>query len=160
MPRPYKKLSGSFGQTDSVPRSCYQITIPAEHARTNKLAPTLRKRAGKISARSRLRITLRAGRMSASAHRYCLGMDATVETQSQTGWQHELYDLLRENGITQIAYVPDAGHSILIDRSLADPSVHSIALTTEEEGVALIAGADLGGTRAVLLMQSSGVGNC
>jgi len=94
------------------------------------------------------------------AHLYCLGMDAAVETQSQTGWQHELYDLLRENGITQIAYVPDAGHSILIDRSLADPSVHSIALTTEEEGVALIAGADLGGTRAVLLMQSSGVGNC
>src|SRR5207244_11114675 len=44
--------------------------------------------------------------------------------------------------------------------SLADPGVHSIPLTTEEEGVALIAGADLGGERAVLLMQSSGVGNC
>jgi len=56
--------------------------------------------------------------------------------------------------------VPDAGHRILIDRSLADPQVHSIALTTEEEGVALAAGADLGGKRAVLLMQSSGVGNC
>ena len=56
--------------------------------------------------------------------------------------------------------MPDAGHSILIDRSLADPDVHSIALTTEEEGVALIAGADLGGARGVLLMQSSGVGNC
>jgi sulfopyruvate decarboxylase alpha subunit len=89
-----------------------------------------------------------------------LGMDATVESKAKTGWQHDLYDLLRENGITQIAYVPDAGHSILIDRSLADPDVHSIALTTEEEGVALIAGADLGGQRAVLLMQSSGVGNC
>ena len=56
--------------------------------------------------------------------------------------------------------MPDAGHSVLIDRSLADPDVQSIALTTEEEGVALIAGADLGGARAVLLMQSSGVGNC
>ena len=87
-------------------------------------------------------------------------MDAAVEAQSRTGWQHELYDLLRENGITQIAYVPDAGHSVLIDRSLADPGVHAIALTTEEEGVALAAGADLGGHRAVLLMQSSGVGNC
>ena len=49
---------------------------------------------------------------------------------------------------------------IMIDRSLADPGVRSIPLTTEEEGVALIAGADLGGERAVLLMQSSGVGNC
>src|SRR5436189_4989080 len=76
------------------------------------------------------------------------------------GWKYELYDLLRAQDVTQFAYVPDAGHSILIDRSLADPGVHSIPLTTEEEGVALIAGADLGGQRAVLLMQSSGVGNC
>ena len=87
-------------------------------------------------------------------------MDATVETKARTGWQHDLYDLLRRHGITQFGYVPDAGHSILIDRSLADPEVYSIGLTTEEEGVALIAGADLGGARAVLLMQSSGVGNC
>ena len=56
--------------------------------------------------------------------------------------------------------MPDAGHKVLIDRSLADNDVHSIPLTTEEEGVALAAGADLGGQRAVLLMQSSGVGNC
>src|SRR5881275_840549 len=75
-------------------------------------------------------------------------------------WQDELYDLLRRNRVTQFAYVPDAGHKILIDRSLADPDVHSVALTTEEEGVALLAGADLGGERGVLLMQSSGVGNC
>jgi sulfopyruvate decarboxylase alpha subunit len=77
-----------------------------------------------------------------------------------TRWQDELYDLLRHKGITQFAYVPDAGHSILIERALADNEVRAIPLTTEEEGVALIAGADLGGARAVLLMQSSGVGNC
>src|SRR5947209_8752436 len=75
-------------------------------------------------------------------------------------WQDELYDLLRRNNVTQFAYVPDAGHGILIDRSLADPGVYSVALTTEEEGVALMAGADLGGARGVLLMQSSGAGNC
>ena len=33
-------------------------------------------------------------------------------------WQDELYDLLRRNGVSQFAYVPDAGHRILIDRSL------------------------------------------
>src|SRR5262249_7753309 len=38
--------------------------------------------------------------------------------------------------------------------------VVSTVLTTEEEGVALAAGAWLGGQRSVLLMQSSGVGNC
>ena len=75
-------------------------------------------------------------------------------------WQDELYDELRRSGITQFAYVPDAGHSILIDRSLADPEVHSVGLTSEQEGVALLAGADLAGARGVLLMQSSGTGNC
>jgi sulfopyruvate decarboxylase alpha subunit len=75
-------------------------------------------------------------------------------------WQDQIYGLLRRHSVTQFAYVPDAGHRILIDRSLADPAVKSVALTTEEEGVALLAGADLGGARGVLLMQSSGVGNC
>src|SRR5580658_5672010 len=81
-------------------------------------------------------------------------------TAKTTGWQDQLYDLLRQHQVTQFAYVPDAGHRILIDRSLADPGAHSVALTTEEEGVALLAGADLGGARGVLLMQSSGTGNC
>jgi sulfopyruvate decarboxylase alpha subunit len=76
------------------------------------------------------------------------------------GWQDQIFDLLLQHRVTQFAYVPDAGHKILIDRSLADPRVYSVALTTEEEGVALLAGADLGGARGVLLMQSSGVGNC
>ena len=80
--------------------------------------------------------------------------------ETEARWQDQVYDLLRRHDVTQFAYVPDAGHTILIDRSLADPGVHSVALTTEEEGVALLAGADLGGGRGVLLMQSSGVGNC
>jgi sulfopyruvate decarboxylase alpha subunit len=75
-------------------------------------------------------------------------------------WQDALYDLLRAHQVTQFAYVPDAGHSTLINRSLADPDAHSVPLTTEEEGIALAAGADLGGARAVLLTQSSGIGNC
>ena len=35
-----------------------------------------------------------------------------------------------------------------------------VVLTTEQEGVGLLAGAWLGGERGALLMQSSGVGNC
>ena len=83
-----------------------------------------------------------------------------AETGAAERWQDALYDALRKAGVTQFAYVPDAGHRVLIDLSLADPGAHSVALTTEEEGVALAAGADLGGARAVLLLQSSGVGNC
>jgi sulfopyruvate decarboxylase alpha subunit len=75
-------------------------------------------------------------------------------------WQDDLYEELKKANVRQFCYVPDAGHSILIERSLADPEVHSIGLTSEQEGVAMLAGADLGGARGVLLMQSSGVGNC
>jgi sulfopyruvate decarboxylase alpha subunit len=89
-------------------------------------------------------------------------MSAMAEAKAETDmrWQDQVYDLLRQHNVTQFAYVPDAGHRILIDRALADPDVQSVALTTEEEGVALLAGADLGGARGVLMMQSSGVGNC
>ncbi len=77
-----------------------------------------------------------------------------------TGWEETTYDLLRAGGVRQFAYVPDAGHDYLINRCIADSEVQAVALTTEEEGVALLAGAHLGGERGVLLMQSSGVGNC
>jgi sulfopyruvate decarboxylase alpha subunit len=75
-------------------------------------------------------------------------------------WPYELYKLLKDAGVTQFSYVPDAGHKVLINLSLADPDVHSIPLTSEEEGVAMAAGAHLGGQKHVLLMQSSGAGNC
>lgn len=68
--------------------------------------------------------------------------------------------MLKRGGTRQIAYVPDAGHSEIIRCAIADPDIEDIVLTTEEEGVALACGAWLGGQRAVLLMQSSGVGNC
>lgn len=79
---------------------------------------------------------------------------------AETSWQDDLYALLRAEGVSIFTYVPDAGHRVLIDRSLADPDATSIALTTEEEGVGILAGAHLGGARGVLLMQSSGLGNC
>ena len=75
-------------------------------------------------------------------------------------WPDRLFATLKRADIRQVGYVPDAGHARLIDRCRADPEIRDVALTTEEEGVALAAGAWLGGERAALLMQSSGVGNC
>jgi len=75
-------------------------------------------------------------------------------------WQKAVFNALKEGGIQQIAYVPDAGHSYAIRAAQADPDIVDTVLTTEEEGVALVSGAWLGGQRAALLMQSSGVGNC
>lgn len=75
-------------------------------------------------------------------------------------WPDQIYDLLKKHEIRQVALVPDAGHSRLIKRCLADNEIAVTTLTTEEEGVALLQGAWLGGQKGVLLMQSSGVGNC
>jgi sulfopyruvate decarboxylase alpha subunit len=75
-------------------------------------------------------------------------------------WPTALYRVLKEAEVRQMAYVPDAGHTALIDLFLGDAGVTSTVLTTEEEGIAIAAGAWLGGQRSVLLMQSSGVGNC
>jgi sulfopyruvate decarboxylase alpha subunit len=77
-----------------------------------------------------------------------------------TDWPDRLFDTLKRAGIAQVGYVPDAGHARLIERCRADAQIRDIVLTTEEEGVALAAGAWLGGQRCALLMQSSGVGNC
>jgi sulfopyruvate decarboxylase alpha subunit len=75
-------------------------------------------------------------------------------------WPQETYRALRAAGVRLVGYVPDAGHKRLIELCHADSAVRAVTLTTEEEGIALAAGAWLGGSRSVLLMQSSGVGNC
>lgn len=75
-------------------------------------------------------------------------------------WQEKVFKVLKEGGIQQVSYVPDAGHAHVIRRVNEDPAMRAIVLTTEEEGVAVAGGAWLGGQRHALLMQSSGVGNC
>jgi sulfopyruvate decarboxylase alpha subunit len=75
-------------------------------------------------------------------------------------WPDRVHALLKAHDIRQVALVPDAGHSRLIRRCEADNDMRVVSLTTEEEGVAVLAGAWLGGQKGVLLMQSSGVGNC
>lgn len=75
-------------------------------------------------------------------------------------WSRQLFDLLVAQGVSLFGYVPDAGNKALIQLVDEHNETRSVMLTTEEEGVALCAGADLVGARAVLCMQSSGVGNC
>lgn len=82
------------------------------------------------------------------------------ESVSSISWPEDIHRTLCEMNVRQVGYVPDSGHARLIHLVRADRSMRAIPLTTEEEGVALAAGAWLGGERSVLLMQSSGVGNC
>ena len=46
-----------------------------------------------------------------------------------------------------VGFVPDGGHKRLIELCLADKSMRTVVLTTEEEGIGLAAGAWLGGAR-------------
>jgi len=77
-----------------------------------------------------------------------------------TDWADGVHALFTTHHIDLISFVPDGGHKRLIELCQADTAMHTVTLTTEEEGIALAAGAFLGGRRAALLMQSSGVGNC
>ena len=75
-------------------------------------------------------------------------------------WSTIIFDQLVEAGVSLFAYVPDFGNAKIIDMSDEHNATRSVLLTSEEEGVAICAGADLVGERAVVCMQSSGVGNC
>jgi sulfopyruvate decarboxylase alpha subunit len=79
---------------------------------------------------------------------------------AKLAWSDEVHGILREQGMRQIAYVPDTGLKHLIELINRDKKMRAVPLTTEEEGIALATGAWLAGDKSTLLLQSSGVGNC
>ncbi len=88
------------------------------------------------------------------------GAGKRVAPSAGPNWPNQIFQKLREAGINQVVYVPDAGHARLIELCHQSNDLKCTVLTTEEEGIGILAGAWLGGERGVLLMQSSGVGNC
>jgi sulfopyruvate decarboxylase alpha subunit len=92
---------------------------------------------------------------------YCAKDRSLAEPTASAGdWREDVFAALKAADIRQVGYVPDAGHARLIELCRTDPQIRAVPLTSEEEGIGLAAGAWLGGPRAALLMQSSGVGNC
>jgi sulfopyruvate decarboxylase alpha subunit len=75
-------------------------------------------------------------------------------------WARDVHDALRDHAVSQVATVPDAGLTRLLDLVRGERTMRLVTLTTEEEGIGLASGAWLGGARSALLMQSSGIGNC
>src|SRR6266403_656212 len=86
--------------------------------------------------------------------------DSGMVTAVAPNWPSLVFDKLREFDVCHVTYVPDSGHARLIELCHAANEMKPTVLTTEEEGIGILAGAWLGGERGVLLMQSSGVGNC
>lgn len=79
---------------------------------------------------------------------------------SAIDWHSDIFDVLVAEGFSIVAHVPDGGHARLIERCEAESTMDVVTLTTEQDGIGLIAGAWAGGRKGVLLIQSSGVGNC
>src|SRR4026209_1528953 len=82
-----------------------------------------------------------------------------MNAETSADWRDEIFEVLQTHDIKQVYHVPDAGHSRLIEHCQRSNSIRTVPLTTEEEGIALAAGAWLGGQGSALLIQSSGVGN-
>lgn len=92
---------------------------------------------------------------TSDAAAYDFGTGARADT-----WPAEIHEVLQQFEVKQVAYVPDGGHARLIEHCRRSAAFDMLSLTTEEEGIGVATGAWLGGQRAVVLMQSSGVGNC
>lgn len=60
---------------------------------------------------------------------------------STVDWPEAICSVFKKSKISQVSFVPDGGHAALIRRVQDDAVMRSVSLTTEEESVALAAGA-------------------
>ena len=72
----------------------------------------------------------------------------------ENDWASDLFSLLVKAEVSLFPYIPDAGNAKLIELAYAHNETLPILLTSEEEGVAVCAGADLVGRRSCLLYTS------
>ena len=86
--------------------------------------------------------------------------DRAIGASRATDWRAQTFDAFERAGVEIFCYLPDAGLDAFIHRANAGNARRAVVLSTEEEGVGICCGAWLGGKRAVLMIQSSGVGNC
>jgi sulfopyruvate decarboxylase alpha subunit len=82
-----------------------------------------------------------------------------VNAASTVPWHTDIIEAFRANDIRLIAHVADSVLAPIIRRMDDDPFFRVVTLSREEEGVGVLTGAYLGGTRGALLLQSSGFGN-
>ena len=81
---------------------------------------------------------------------------ATPEAATTRPWHEIVQDVLKQNQIRLITYVPDNVLRPLIDRLHADSYFTCFATAREEEALGIVAGAWMGGLRGCIMMQTSG----
>ncbi len=77
-----------------------------------------------------------------------------------THWSDDVFREMQARDIKTVCTVPDGGLIKLLGRVEDDRDMRLVTLSTEEEGIGVVTGQWLGGKRAMIAMQSSGVGNC
>lgn len=75
-------------------------------------------------------------------------------------WSNDVFRAMKARSISTVCTVPDGGLTKLLLMVGDEPDMRLITLSSEEEGMGILTGQWLGGRRAMLAMQSSGVGNC
>ena len=75
-------------------------------------------------------------------------------------WCDDVFRAMKARDIATVCTIPDGGLTRLLERIEADRGMRLVTLTSEQEGIGVATGCWLGGQRAMIAMQSSGVGNC
>ncbi len=70
---------------------------------------------------------------------------------------NEVVEGLKEAGVTFVSYLPDSWLRDIYGRLLEDPHFTTLPVSNEGVGIALCCGARLGGLKAVMLMENTGV---
>ena len=81
-------------------------------------------------------------------------------TTKTRDWSDDVFAEMKARDIKTVCTIPDGGLTNLLKMVGADKDMRLVTLSTEEEGIGVVTGQWLGGTRSMIAMQSSGVGNC
>ena len=84
-------------------------------------------------------------------------MSATASpTTTNETWYDTVVRVLKDNQVQLVTYIPDKVLAPLVQRVHADDFFTVVCPAREEEAVGIVTGAYMGGTRGIVLMQTSG----
>ena len=81
-------------------------------------------------------------------------------SDNQKHWSADVFREMRAREIAVVCTIPDGGLTQLLNMIGDDEKMRLVTLTSEQECIGIATGCWLGGGRAMIAMQSSGVGNC
>ena len=71
-------------------------------------------------------------------------------------WADTFLQVLKDNDVRLVTYVPDNVLTPLLDGIASDNYFRSVCTTREDEAIGVVSGAWMGGLKSVVLMQTSG----